>query len=494
MKKIILIIFSVAAIACQAQEYIDRIGFKLESIADIDIGWIKVYKHPSPAQGKSLGNRVYSARQIGYSQQFVEWMQQSYLPKGCLGDARYYQNAIPKFSSTNSRLGNAIDQHRAALPQLYGAYTRMYMFLKKDAQGKFIPQNGLSEYWHIEANQLEYISKPVSFISSEEDYFFVLPNFTDNPKGYDDDDKAASNLLGFANHKNIQAYKHFYIPPKTIEDNPQFVVIMTKNNELPFESITIGEFFTQAEKMLPIWQKVDPISPEHFALAQKNFARLKEKYKKKWNDVAELKLSGTGITLYDFVNATEGYADMFDDGGTTTFPILKVKKSSLALCKTDQPQWLVIRWTVGMPNYAFNLHLHESILNNFNFKYAYDYFFHPEKAMMQAYSPLRPATYQEPVLINAASEASKKNAADKQVHFFEDFSTSAVGKKPIGWQSSLDRGATSVITQLDGLEGNWAIMANYRITPTLLKKPLPQDFSLSYELVALKISHGVLRD
>ena len=485
MKKTILIIFSVITIASQAQEYVDRIGFKLESIADIDIGWVKVYKHPNPAQGKTVGNRVYSSKQIGYSQQFVEWMQQSYLPKGCLGDARYYQNYIPKFSSTNSRLGNAKDQHRAALPHLYGAYTRMYMFLKKDAQGKFVPQNNLSEFWHIEANQLEYISKPVSFISSEEEYFFVLPDFTANPKGYDDDDKVASNMLGFANNKNIAEYKHFYIPPKTIDDEPFFVVVMTKDNKpLPFEKITIGEFFTLAEKKLPIWQNIDPTSPENFALAKENLQRLKQKYKNKWNDVAELKLSSTDINIYEFVNAKEGYDDMFEGGGQPTFPILKVSKQALALCKTDQPQWLVIRWTMGMPNQQFNLHLHESILNNFNFKYIYDHFFYPDKVKGQAYKPLRSPTYVEAVAVTAASDANKKNAADKNNHFFEDFSTSTIGKKPVGWQSTFDRGATSVVTRLDGLDGNWAVISNYKISPSSLKTPLPQNFSLSYDLVA----------
>ncbi|HEX7905336.1 MAG TPA: hypothetical protein VF487_15795 [Chitinophagaceae bacterium] len=491
MKKIILLALVAVSINSQAQVYVDRIGFKLESIADIDIGWMKIYKHPTPAKGKTLGNRIYSDRQMGYCQQFVEWMQQSYLPKGCLGDAGEYQNYIPKFSGTNSLMGNAINQHAAALPHLYGAFSKMYMFLKKDAQGKFVPQNNYSEYWRIEANQLQYISLPVSFISSIEEYYFVLPDFAGNSKGYDADDKAASNLLGFANHKNITAYKHFYIPPKTIEDNSSYVVIMNKdNNELPFEKITIGEFFTQAEKQLPVWQKINPAPPEKFAVAQKNLNRLKEKYKNKWNAIAELQLSRTQITLYDFVNATEDHYDMFDnkdingkEGAYTTFPILKVRKTALALCKTDQPQWLVIRWTMGMPNQAYNLHLHESIMNNFNFEYVYDYFFNPGKIKGQSYKPLRSADYKEAIVVSEASEATKKSTTDKNIHFFEDFSTSAVGKKPIGWQSSLALGTTSVITKLDGVDGNWAIMANYIITPTLLKKPLPQNFTLSYEII-----------
>lgn len=491
MKKIILLALVVAAFTAQTQPiYVDRIGFKLESIADIDIGWMKIYKHTTPPKGKQLGNRTYSATQIGYSQQFVEWMQQSYLPKGCLGDAGYYQNAIPKFSGTNSRLGNAINMHGHALPLLYGAFSKMYMFLKKDAQGKFVPQVSFGEYWRIEANQLQYISEPVSFISSAEEYYFVLPDFNGNSKGYDADDKAASNLMGFNNHKNIKSYKHFYIPPKTIDDYAHYVIIMTKDNELPFEKVTIGEFFTEAEKQFPDWQKVDPVSAENYLTAQKHLNRLKEKYKSKWNNIAELQLANTQINLQDFVRASEGYDDMFDnkdiygkEGIHTTFPILKVKKTTLALCKTDQPQWLVIRWTMGMPNEPFNNHLHESILNNFNFDYVFNFFFNPEKVKGQQYKPLRSPSFKEVAVVTEASENSKKITADKNVFFFEDFSTTGIGKKPIGWQARLaNAGTTGVVTNPDGLEGNWVELRGHYINATLLKKPLPQNFTLSYDL------------
>ena len=488
MKKTILLALVAVSITSQAQPvYVDRIGFKLESIADIDIGWMTIRKHTTAPKGKQLGNRIYSASQIGYSQKFVEWMQQSYLPKGCLGNATYFQNYIPTFSGTNSRLGNAINTHAHALPLMYGAQTKVHMFLKKDAQGKFVPQTSHGDYWYIEANQLQHISTPVSFISSPEEYYFVLPDYSSHSKGYNSDDKAASNLMGFANHKNIASYKHFYIP------NSQYVVIITKDNEeLPFEKITIGEFFTQAEKQFPVWQNIEPVSAENFALAQKNLARLKEKYKTKWNNIAEIKLSGTQINLYDFVNAKEGYDDMFDNkdiygkvGVHTTFPILKVKKTALALCKTDQPQWLVIRWNLGMERQQYFIHLHESILNNFNFDYVYNYFFNPEKVKGQTYKPLRSPSFKEAVVITEASETSKKITADKNIFFFEDFSTTGIGKKPIGWKSTLgSNGSSSVITNPDGLEGNWAVIADYTLTPAQLKKPLPQNFTLTYDVVA----------
>jgi hypothetical protein len=228
MKIIFFITFFIVAIHSPAQEYRDRIGFTLESIANLEIGWIKTYDYSAPPKGKQLGDRIYSAKQIGFTQQFIEWMQKSYQPKGCLGDAGYYQNYIPKFSGTNSKLGNAINMYTAALPQMYGAYSKMYMFLKKDTNGKFVPQNNFGEFWQIEANQLQHISTPVSFISSAAEYYFLLPDVTDNPNGYNADDKAASELMGFNNFRSIERHKRFYIPPKIIGDQSQYVVQLYK--------------------------------------------------------------------------------------------------------------------------------------------------------------------------------------------------------------------------------------------------------------------------
>jgi hypothetical protein len=71
------------------------------------------------------------------------------------------------------------------------------------------------------------------------------------------------------------------------------------------------------------------------------------------------------------------------------------------------------------------------------------------------------------------------------VAFFEDFSSSAVGKKPLNWHSTLDKtGASSVVTELTGLNGHWASMSNIVLTAPPIKTPLPTDFELSYDVVA----------
>ena len=119
-------------------------------------------------------------------------------------------------------------------------------------------------------------------------------------------------------------------------------------------------------------------------------------------------------------------------------------------------------WTAHL-NDPVSLSLHEAILNNVNFQYIYDYFFDPDKVKGQPYKPLRSPSFTETVVAGKPSEAATKNAADPAVVFFEDFSSSAVGKKPLNWQSTLDNtGASSVVTELKGLDGHWASMGGMR--------------------------------
>ena len=140
-----------------------------------------------------------------------------------------------------------------------------------------------------------------------------------------------------------------------------------------------------------------------------------------------------------------------------------------------------------MPNQAFNMHLHESVLNNFNFDYVYNYFFDPEKLKSRNYQPLRSPSFKEAVVVMELSAEAKKNANDKQVHFFEDFSSTTEGQKPLGWKSGIAQGITPIVVSPDGLNGKWVMMnASYDIIPLQLKKPFPENFTLSFDLVASK--------
>jgi hypothetical protein len=410
-------------------------------------------------------------------------MQQSYMPKGCLGDATYYQNYIPKFNSSNSLLGNEINLQARALPLLYGAQSKVYMYLKKDAQGKFVPQNNLGEYWRIEANQLQYISAPVYFISSPEQYYFVMPHYNDEVKMDLAADKSGYGFLGFNTNKNIKPYLNLYIPPKVIDDNPNYIVIMTKTGKLPFENVRIGEFFERAEQQLPHWQQIGNYSAENLVTARQNLARLKEKYKNKLDEIAMLGAPYGQISFMDFVDAKPGTIDFFDSAKEITkFPIQKVNKAAMELCKTDQPQWIVIRWSLGMPNSAFNVHLMESILHNFNFDYVYKYFFSSAK-ITEPYKPLRPPTYNEPVVKEELSNAAKAAARDKGVFYFDDFSDNANDKPVTNWNSDLVNGKRAEVKQIAGDNNQWLELPGGKVSPKNIQYPLPQNFTFSYDVI-----------
>ena len=96
--------------------------------------------------------------------------------------------------------------------------------------------------------------------------------------------------------------------------------------------------------------------------------------------------------------------------------------------------------------------MHESILNNFNFKYVYDFFFDPQKVKGQAYKPLRSPLYTEAIVKKEGSESRLKNNANENVYYFEDFSNTPAGKKPIGWRCPVAfDGGSAVTAALEGM-------------------------------------------
>lgn len=275
--------------------------------------------------------------------------------------------------------------------------------------------------------------------------------------------------------------------------------MLCKDNKSPFIKITKGEYlqiteatmareYEREKKAIYEKEKGRQQSIDYFMkyLNDKHNKRIvclnnnKEKYKDRLQETAEIFTDQPDIML-------ENYPDVFEGSGgrKLKLPVYKIDPAMAELCKKDKPQWICITWHGDIFD-PVGKHQHESIINNFNFEYVYNFFFDPEKVKGQSYKPLRSPYYKEAVVITEASEASKKNMTDKNIHFFEDFSTTGIGKKPIGWQSKLAyNGTTSVIAKPEGLDGNWAVMnGNHSIIPNQIRKPLPQDFTLSYDLVA----------
>ncbi len=456
-----------------------------QSIEDNVLGWMKVYHFKGVKEPMKVDDKIYSAAQLSICDTLANWIQASYIPKGGLGNVK---------KSVFEKLG-LYNKNTAALPQSYGAHAMIYTFLKYNSSKKMVPENSFHLTWSIMANAVP-TSWEVGDISSPSQYYFTLPSFeaSSNPEEV----KKHHDLIKVT---NLKPYTSFWV--KNIEaGNGTDYVLLCKDNKSPFIKITKGEYINLLETAIPkVYEKekkkiyeANPGNQKSIDylvkyLDEKNAKRLatlkttKEKYK---NRLSELALTSAQPSISDLENGNDVFSNGYlTDPESTTgrVPVYKVDAAMAELCKKDNPQWILMSWW-WTPNNAVEKYLHESIINNFNFDYVYNFFFDPEKVKGRPYKPLRSPSYKEAVIVSEASAANKNNATDKNIHYFEDFSTTGIGTKPIGWKVKLGAdGLSSTVIKLDDLEGNWA-SGNYELTPSQLKKPLPQNFTLSYELVA----------
>jgi hypothetical protein len=443
------------------------------SIEDRMLGWIKIYDYKGAPLPIKVDQRVYSPAQLSIAQLFANWMQASYVPTGALGDVVQIRN---------EKLG-PYNQNTAALPQRYGAYAKLYTELKYDANKKLTPLTDSHVAWSIEANG--FYGDAADALSTPEHYYFTLPKPSNE---IDKVDLSRHPVLG-------QFPAYFQRMAKT--GNRKYV-LLSKDHRLPFVTITKGQYLdvlegaigrkrsaelkriTEAEqgdqKRIDIAMKdVEARTAKRTAV----LARNREKYRDRLQETAELPTSEADLML-------ENFPDVFERDGDKgkRLPVYTIDPRLIELCKTDAPQWIVMSWTTNL-NDPVSRNLHEAILNTVNVEYIYDYFFDPDKVKGQPYKPLRSPSFKEAAVAAEPPAATAKTAADPTVHFFDDFSSGVVGKKPLNWKSTLDHtGASSVVTKLEGLDGHWASLGGFRVTPTGMKTPLPSDFEVSYDMVA----------
>jgi hypothetical protein len=431
-----------------------------------------------------VDDKLYSAAQLSIADSFANWIQASYIPKGGLGDV----------SRTVSKKLGLYDQNDAALPQTYGAYAKTYLELKYDSSRKMVPATDSHLVWSIRANAV--FGEPVQMLNTPTQYYFLIPLFGE-PIGADkeNEENRIRQRYDLSSHPTLKRYiTYFNLQTYSSVFANASYVLLSKDNKLPFIKITKGEYLDKLAGAIErkyINEKESAIKSWPDGNARTNALRdADNRYQKRLsvlkNILAKYKsrLQETAV-IFELqpTEFLENNPDMFEDNGLNghRFPVYKIDPVMAELSKTDKPQWILVTWD-GNITEPVAKQQHEAIINNFNFDYVYNFFFDPEKVKGQPYKPLRSPYAKEAVVVTEASEATKNNTSNKNVHFFEDFSTTGIGQKPIGWSV----GTAGLITNLDGLPGSWAVMAgDYNVLiPNQLRKPLPQNFTVSYELVA----------
>ena len=481
--------------------------YSSKDLEDIKIGWISMQPNTA-AKGFSQNGWTYPAAQVGYSNNLIQWLQQTYAPTGLLGEmtqALFSPQASLPVSNASYGYNQAEKDNFRALPNSYGLYAKMHKCLVKTATKKFwpMPGNHCVTKWNIMANNLELFTRQIVNLSSPDAYYFTQPRYTIGMKG-NYENKTFDEYAGyrnFTNSANLKNYDHYYNP-----DFNSYTIIMTKDRQpLPFDHVTIGEFVSTLENRFPMMYKIAMGDGSKYPAtrlddAKKGFQLLKEKLKNSYNKLAYVNPGETFdfTWLYNIDDKKDLSKDIRTEetvkdgyGGATIYqPLLRLKKGVKEACATGSPQWIV--FTMGLPaemGFGGSVDMMDNFVSRYNYDYVYRYFFSNQKPA-EPYKALDFATANDKKNELGATEKSAeavKKANDKSVLFFEDFSGIAAGATPATWttERSQRTGDKVTVVEINGVKGKWLKLKG-AATPKNIGLPISGDFTASFDVLVHK--------
>lgn len=384
----------------------------------------------------------------------IEWMKKSYTPVGGLGTVtRYLQNGG------------------------YGVKFMVWNVSHKkewtDAKGNFKPIPEENTKFYISVNKL-FGAYPASFINTPGQYLFTW-----QPDGYDNA-SSNNNKRPAGIHPNAANYI-------TVRNEMQNI-ILAPGNKLPITPVTKGEYLQLAdEALVKKYSTASEFDKKNIDRIRKSIVQLKEKHKHSLEDAAILRTMQPG--MYDFDGSDPFEISKINKENKLYYPLYKLTADVLEKCKAAEPQWITVSFPFQTQENGNQLYeMYRAITENLNYDYIYNYFFSPEKVNGIAY---RPANEEQ---LNARLTAYRnKNKADLDAvnntrsqpsgtHFMDDFSSNTIGKEPANWYFNT-YSKRCYITDVKGETGKWlALGYNTVVSPSLLKKPLPQNFSLEFDV------------
>ena len=452
-----------------------------QAIEDTVVGWFtKLTPADKPVKPRLSGGQTFSIRQQEINNLFVQWMQQTYTPVAGIGvfRERYYAKKDMYF------------------PHAYGVYFQAFDvdFRTLDKQGHFRPEPETGVPFQIAANVL-FNANPAYYLNTPSQYMFTLL-----PDGYMES-KSWGETFAKVDPK-IHPNVHKYL---TMVTSGGMTVYLLPGNKLPIRQLTKGEFIQLSDASFEryLQQKKEDVARQFPAEKTQNEAMvieqekvktyreklkaLKDKYSSRLNEPAIIR------DMQPTIHTVDGFMDPFQLDGLSTdlkqaYGVYTYEPSVYEKCLTDQPQWIAINFPYatkedGRKKYE----MFRAITEHFNFDYVYNYFFNPSLVKGQPYRPVN-----EELLKNTLASYSKraywKNSASTGaalppgVLFQDDFANNETGARPAGWFFS-SYGKAAQVTTINGLPGKWLQLGyNNKLDPTALKKPLPENFTLDYDV------------
>ena len=442
-----------------------------QRIQDSVIGW---WDNPYFDNKLKPDNTPLQKKKIAIVDKFVEWMKKSYTPVGGLGTSTRYVN-----KNNYSVLFMVWDV----------SFEKEWL----DAKGRFKPIDEQNTKFRISANTIPG-GYGITFINTPTQYLFTWP-----PNGYNRIKNNPAQETSLSDNFNTGKF--------ITRVNELNTVYLAPGNKLPFIPVSKGELLQLAEasvdrELQRVKEEVEYKWHDNIKLQQEvfegrkknieeyrvNIQKLREKHKSTLNEPAVVRSMQT--TIYSFIlNPDLFVISPNEEKKKHYFPVYKIDPSALEKFKTDQPQWIAVSFPYNTKESGNQLYeMYRSLTEHFNYQYVQDYFFNPEKVKGIAYKPVN----QE--LLNATLDnyRSKKGyskssapvtALPANVYFTDDFTGNADGGKPAGWFFDT-YGKHSMVTTVKNKPGKWVQLGyNNLVSSNFMKKPLPENFTLEYDLL-----------
>jgi hypothetical protein len=344
-----------------------------QRIQDSIIGWRSVLPKKATTAITKNGY-TFSVAQQEKLNEVIRWMHKTYSPVGGLG--------------TFEKNFDADQGIKRYPPHIYGIEFRVWnvTYDKRwmTTDGRFKPVSEEYRSFFIAANFIPE-SRPVIFLNNSNRYVFTMP-----PDG-----SGGEQLR--ARRKDADPRIHPNVYPYITRQSEFQVVYLVPGNTLPVKTVTKGELLDMAESSIETvlkseWEKVNTqfpdakVAQEAFDVRKKGIEQhriyIQQLRKKHQQSLDQPAIVGTAdLTVYGF----DFDRDPFDITDIEKqrkqyYTVHQYTKELLDKCRTDQPQWIAIAVpfkTREDGNQEFEMYT--SVIENFNYSYAYNYFFDPAK-------------------------------------------------------------------------------------------------------------------
>ena len=477
MKKIALLALAVSFYFFAAAQHRDAL------LEDSILYWI-TWVPEKPWKPLSADGRTLTVAQKTEMYRIADWMMQSYHPVGGVGSFKSILNVRTSSDFTDYRLHNYYLDFRV----WNVSYDNM------DAEGHFkaIPE----EYHKFPVGFNQIPGDPIEFLNGPAVCYFTWRAAVGESK------VATNNPYGNADPKISANCAPFIVRNES--------VILSPNNQLPFQRVSIGEWLEACEKALPYAMDVAKAhkDPKYQDGLEAEYKRYRD-WIRKWKAVYAGKLDRPASLVNGQVTLGGTFdqdVDPFNSNtGLESYEVWKVKPETFEKARQDKPLFITFSIPTktsedGIQQYE----LYQALTQNVNYQYIYDYYFNPAKVQNKVYKPadeqgmlkrlahykgkLPDGTQAGPETGAARSAVSKK--PDAGVLLNDNFSNAAIGQMPAGWYNRTV-GKTSSVENIPGVDGHWLKLGiNNTTFPTTLPKKLSQHFILDLDVVSVADFQG----